>query len=135
MVHAMGPSGIEGPFRIACEKSLGLMRDQKDALMSALRPFYFDPLVDWVQGGGSKNKRGSGDETGEGVNAKAVETLSSIERRLKGLVHNKSRRKAKASGPNVDMPLSCVGQVDFLIREATSRDNLSQMYLGWSSFL
>ena len=34
--------------RIGCEVSLGLMRRQKEVLMCALRPFYFDPLVDWV---------------------------------------------------------------------------------------
>ncbi len=57
MVHAMGPTGTEGPFRIACEVSLGLMRKQKDVLMSALRPFYFDPLLDWV-GKHQKNDKG-----------------------------------------------------------------------------
>ena len=36
------------PSRIGCEVSLGLMRRQKEVLMCALRPFYFDPLVDWV---------------------------------------------------------------------------------------
>ena len=54
MVHAMGPTGTEGPFKIACEVALGLMRNQKDVLMSALRPFYFDPLLDWVPDGKHK---------------------------------------------------------------------------------
>ena len=45
MVQAMGPTGYEGPFRIACEVALDLMRKQKDILISSLRPFVFDPLV------------------------------------------------------------------------------------------
>ena len=66
----MGPTGTEGPFKIACEVALGLMRNQKDVLMSALRPFYFDPLLDWVPDG--KHKK---NDTGEVINEKAVETL------------------------------------------------------------
>ena len=66
----MGPTGTEGPFKIACEVALGLMRNQKDVLMSALRPFYFDPLLDWVPDGKHKKT-----DTGEVINEKAVETL------------------------------------------------------------
>ena len=33
-------------FRIACELALSVMRKEKDVLMSMLRPFVFDPLVD-----------------------------------------------------------------------------------------
>jgi phosphatidylinositol kinase/protein kinase (PI-3 family) len=48
MVQGMGPTGVEGPFRISCEVALGLMRKQKEILMSSLRPFVFDPLVSFV---------------------------------------------------------------------------------------
>ena len=47
MVQGMGPTGYEGPFRISCEAALGLMRKQKNILMSSLRPFVFDPLVSY----------------------------------------------------------------------------------------
>lgn len=128
MVQAMGPTGFEGPFRIACEASLGLMRKQKDILMTALRPFYFDPLVDWVATG---KQRGSKGENSEVVNEKAVETLKQIQKRLDGLVTAK-KRTGKSS--DINMPLSVVGQANFLIKEATSHDNLSQMYLGWCPY-
>lgn len=144
MVQAMGPTGVEGPFRyipsytllpswrnlmfllsrIACEVALGLMREQKDVLMSALRPFYFDPLLDWVPDGRHKKT-----DTGEVVNEKAVETLKSIENKLNGLVETKKKTT------NINMPLSVAGQVQHLIKEATNDELLSQMYLGWGSYL
>ena len=129
MVHAMGPTGTEGPFKIACEVALWLMRNQKDGLMSALRPFYFDPLLDWME----TDRKSKKTDTGEVVNEKAVETLKSIENKLKGLVEA-SRKKANTK-TNINLPLSVAGQVQFLIKEATSVDNLSQMYHGWAPYL
>jgi serine/threonine-protein kinase ATR len=36
-----------GPFRIACEVTMGLLRRNKDCLMSVLDAFVHDPLVEW----------------------------------------------------------------------------------------
>jgi serine/threonine-protein kinase ATR len=36
-----------GPFRIACEITMGLLRRNKDCLMSVLDAFIHDPLVEW----------------------------------------------------------------------------------------
>ena len=123
MVQAMGPTGTEGPFKITCEIALGLMRKQKDVLMSALRPFYFDPLLDW-KGKTSKT------EAGEVVNTMAVETLKTIENKLNGLISSFGSKTV-----NMNMPLSVAGQVQYLIKEATSHENLSKMYLGWAPYL
>jgi phosphatidylinositol kinase/protein kinase (PI-3 family) len=40
-------TGIEGVFRIACEITMQLLRDNKDPLMSVLDAFIHDPLVEW----------------------------------------------------------------------------------------
>jgi serine/threonine-protein kinase ATR len=34
-------------FRIACEITMGLLRENKDTLMTVLGPFIHDPLVEW----------------------------------------------------------------------------------------
>src|ERR1700722_17850913 len=39
--------GWAGAFRIACEVTLQLLRDNKDSLMSVLDAFIHDPLVEW----------------------------------------------------------------------------------------
>ncbi|QQP36516.1 Ataxia telangiectasia and Rad3 related, partial [Caligus rogercresseyi] len=104
MVHAMGPLGVEGPFRIACETSLNLMRKEKDVLTSTIRPFAFDPLLDWMP----RTSKGKGSTPkGEDENEKAVEALKNIENRLKGYIvcRKKNNRKTTSS-----MPLSVSGQ-------------------------
>lgn len=134
MVAAFGTTGYEGPFRLACEAALGLMRKQKDVLMSSLRPFVYDPLVDWLpKDGGSGTKAGDkSKETGEVVNETAVETLNNINNRLKGLIDEKKKIGDSLNFSHI--PLSVSGQVQHLIKEATSYDNLSQMYHGWSPY-
>lgn len=43
MVHAMGPMGIEGLFRQACEVTLRLMRDQREPLMRCAQQGHINP--------------------------------------------------------------------------------------------
>ena len=111
MVDAFGPLGIEGPFRLACEISLSVMRKEKDLIMSVLRPFVYDPLVDWT-----KSKAGGNVGTSH---------LQRVEDRLTGIVTgslaNKSKKRKKSL---VGHPLSVAGQVIYLITEATDEDNL-----------
>lgn len=64
MVDGLGITGVEGGrrhilyhlrtddmdigvFRIACEVTMQLLRDNKDSLMSVLDAFIHDPLVEW----------------------------------------------------------------------------------------
>jgi len=126
-VDGFGPLGIEGPYRISCEVSLRMMREQKDLLMSALRPFIFDPLVDWTLRDKSKKK---GQGSGEEGNKPGQDALARVQDRLDGLVHSDKKRKGY-----LNTPLSVEGQVDHVIREAMSMENLSAMYWGWTPFL
>ncbi|XP_077417783.1 serine/threonine-protein kinase ATR isoform X2 [Vanacampus margaritifer] len=126
MVHAMGPMGIEGLFRQACEVTLRLMRDEREPLMSVLKTFLHDPLVEW-------SKQGKGlcriqaNETGEIVNEKAKTHVCDIEQRLQGVI--KSRNKV------LGLPLSIEGHVHYLIQEATDDKLLCLMYVGWGPYL
>ena len=45
LVKALGISGVEGTFRIICEKVMELMRDNKDSLLAILGSFLYDPLI------------------------------------------------------------------------------------------
>ncbi|XP_077344341.1 serine/threonine-protein kinase ATR isoform X2 [Lithobates pipiens] len=126
MVNGMGPMGTEGLFRRACEVTMRLMRDQREPLMSVLKPFLHDPLVEW-----SKPARGGtkvqANETGEVVNEKAKTHVLDIEQRLQGVIKTRNRIKG--------LPLSIEGHVHYLIQEATDENLLSQMYLGWAPYM
>ncbi|KAK4547636.1 hypothetical protein LTR36_000593 [Oleoguttula mirabilis] len=114
MVDAMGPYGYEGPFRKSSELTLGLLRQNKDTLMTVLETFLYDPTTDFA----GKRKR-----TTPGVPETPQEILDSVDGKLKGLL----------KGENV--PLGVEGYVDALIREAVSPFNLASMYIGWCAFL
>lgn len=116
MVDAMGPYGYEGPFRKSSELTLGLLRQDKDTLMTVLETFLYDPTTDFA--GAAKRKR-----TTPGVPETPQEILDSVDGKLKGLLR----------GENV--PLGVEGYVDALIREAVSPFNLASMYIGWCAFL
>jgi len=45
---ALGPNGVEGCFRIACENVTRVLRSQKETLLTLLEAFVYDPLVDWT---------------------------------------------------------------------------------------
>ncbi|XP_031703455.1 serine/threonine-protein kinase ATR [Anarrhichthys ocellatus] len=126
MVHAMGPMGTEGLFRQACEVTLRLMRDQREPLMSVLKTFLHDPLVEWSKQAKGLSKA-QANETGEIVNEKAKTHVCEIDQRLQGVI--KSRNKV------LGLPLSIEGHVHYLIQEATDDKLLCQMYLGWGPYL
>ena len=116
MVDAMGAYGCEGPFRKSSELTLGLLRQNKDTLMTVLETFLYDPTTDFV--GLGKKKR-----TTPGVPETPQEILDSVDGKLKGLLRGET------------VPLSAEGYVDALIREAVSNFNLASMYIGWCAFL
>ncbi len=47
LTHAMEVSGIEGSFRITCEISMKVLRDNKESLMAVLEALVYDPLINW----------------------------------------------------------------------------------------
>ena len=43
----MGPLGYEGTFRCCCEIVMRLIRNHSSVFLSIIRPFVFDPLLEW----------------------------------------------------------------------------------------
>lgn len=117
MVSAMGVAGYEGTFRVVSEMVMGILRKNSDALLGVLETFLHDPLADW---GRSDTKGANGTVI---ASKEAWQTRAAVKAKLTGMVDS--------SG----MPLSIQGQVQRLIHEATSEDNLSKMYLWWSGWV
>lgn len=106
LVDAMGITGIEGTFRITCEVTGKLLRDNEASLMNILETLIYDPLLDW------KTQDNPQDH------------LRKVRRKIRGLLDEKE-----------GLPMNIHGQVDVLIQEATSKENLSQMYGGWAPYI
>ncbi|GAB1608793.1 serine/threonine-protein kinase ATR-like [Argonauta hians] len=125
MVDAMGPMGYEGIFRQACEVTLKVLRTQMDPLMSVLKPFIYDPLVEWQKS--TKGQRSHQVSSGEISNEQAMTHVQMIEHRMRGVHASKTKPRG--------LPLSVEGQVNYLIHEATNEKLLCQMYIGWAPYL
>lgn len=117
MVSAMGVAGYEGVYRGVCELVMGIMRRNSDALLGVLESFLHDPLADW----GRSDTRGA--KGGIIASKEAWQMQTAVKAKLTGMVDG--------SG----LTLSIKGQVQRLIHDASSLDNLSRMYLWWSAWI
>lgn len=150
LTYAMEVSGIEGSFRITCENVMRVLRDNKESLMAILEAFAFDPLIHWgfdlptqtimeqtniqlpltnpselLRKGAITAEEAAKmevEQKNEIRNARAMLVLKRITNKLTG---NDFRRFTELDVPE---------QVDKLIQQATSVENLCQHYIGWCPF-
>lgn len=40
-------TGIDGTYRMTCERVMEVLRDHKDSVMAVLEAFVYDPLLNW----------------------------------------------------------------------------------------
>ncbi|CAL1526088.1 unnamed protein product, partial [Lymnaea stagnalis] len=106
MIAALGPLGYEGLFRRTSEMTLKVIRDQMDSLMSVLKPFIYDPLVEWSKS--TKAQRTIATDSGEINNELAVSHVQNIEDRMRGILKTKAKPRC--------LPLSIEGHIDYLIK-------------------
>ena len=47
LTTAMEVSGIEGNYRLTCERTMAVLRENRDSLVAMLEAFVYDPLISW----------------------------------------------------------------------------------------
>jgi FKBP12-rapamycin complex-associated protein len=105
MVAAMGPCGIEGPFRKTCEQTMRTLRIHREAVMSVAEIFVREP----------------------------VSTETPVEGQDEKLRKIMKRMTDKLNGTDFDnvKPLTVDEQVDQLIHAAVDQYHLAHLYFGW----
>jgi len=101
MVDAMGVSGVEGSYRRALEIVLGVLRDNRDALLSVLEPFLHDPTVAWSRSGRAQrnllmaqsNAGGAGATSTSTVDGKSGVTTTVRQNNIAGETENKEAKE------------------------------------------
>ncbi|KAI9850778.1 MAG: phosphatidylinositol kinase- protein kinase tor1 [Thelocarpon superellum] len=157
LTYAMEVSNIEGSFSITCEHVMRVLRDNKESLMAVLEAFIHDPLLNWRlgnresppepsfpserrqsivgdPGAASAPRAGSSfrprarstleaeTEPREVQNARALQVLGRVKEKLTGMDFKNEEE------------LTVQEQVEKLLVQATSLENLCQHYIGWCSF-
>ncbi|KAJ3396989.1 phosphatidylinositol kinase- protein kinase tor1 [Lobulomyces angularis] len=49
MLYNVEITGVEGTFRITCEQTMRVLRENKESLMAVLEAFIYDPLINWFK--------------------------------------------------------------------------------------
>ncbi|CAB40167.2 TORC1 serine/threonine protein kinase Tor2 [Schizosaccharomyces pombe] len=152
LVNAMEVSGIEGTFRITCEHVMRVLRTNKESVMAVLEAFVYDPLINWRLAPAyspSIDEKQSNEpntllgETIDGLHRKRLnEEGITLEERQKPEILNQraitvlNRVSNKLTGRDFkpQQQLDVPSQVEKLILQATSIENLCLCYIGWCSF-
>ncbi|KIK95251.1 hypothetical protein PAXRUDRAFT_33077 [Paxillus rubicundulus Ve08.2h10] len=163
LTHAMEISGIEGSFRYTCEITMSVLRANKESLMAVLEAFVYDPLINWRLMQADVDPRRQDDvDTDPGRTADLAKVAAYPQaptRKLRAdendifndaigepgarqevrneralLVYNRVQHKLAGKDFDPDAPLDVPGQVDKLIIQATSLENLCQCFSGWCAF-
>lgn len=143
MVDAFGPTGYEGTYRGGLTSAMTTLREHRETLLSVLEPFLKDPVINWKRQR-SQQKQGSKSTSGGG-SVEAKRSVKVIDGRLRGIynLRNPNMKKIPRTDGVVDqedemsniLPLSVEGQVHRMISEATSHENLVQLYVGWMPWI
>lgn len=150
LVNAMEVSGIEGSFRITSENVMRVLRNNKESLMAILEAFAFDPLIHWgfdlptdkireetgiqIPTTNPSELLRKGAITASDAAKMEIEQQTEIRNARAVLVLRRITNKLTGSDILKHRELDVVDQVDKLIMEATSIENLCQHYVGWCPF-
>lgn len=160
LTNAMEVSGIEGNFRNTSENVMRVLRENKESLMAVLEAFVYDPLINWrilttsprqplENGQGGNQVNGGNDAIDEQArnmrralpserelvrdNMKMDNQPEQLNQRAITIV-NRVTNKLTGRDFKPDRPLDVPSQVEKLIQQATSYENLCQCWIGWCAF-
>ncbi|KAK2442878.1 serine/threonine-protein kinase ATM [Trifolium repens] len=132
VIDGMGVTGVDGVFRRCCEKTLSVMRTNKEALLTIVEVFIHDPLYKWALSPLKALQR---------QKEMDVDLDTSLEEPENEYEGNKDaarallRVKQKLDGYEDGEMRSTHGQVQQLIQDAIDSERLCQMYPGWGAWL
>ena len=146
IVDGLGVNGCDGLFSESCCSVLKVLRENNRALLTILEVMANDPLYKFTispvaiaqkqrreeeEGEGGEGGRGGGGGGGEGKGEGEGEDVGEATRRvLTGI-----RQKLEGYEESTPEMLSVEGQVQLLISEARSPENLSKLFVGWAPWV
>ncbi|XP_048349844.1 serine-protein kinase ATM [Sphaerodactylus townsendi] len=143
VVDGMGITGVEGVFRRCCEKTMAVMRNSQETLLTIVEVLLYDPLFDWTMNPlkalylqqrpeDETDTSGSLNASNQEHNATAssdIQTFNKVAERVL------MRLQEKLKGVEEGTVLSVGGQVNLLIQQAMDPKNLSRLFPGWKAWV
>uniref|UniRef100_H2Y9G8 Serine/threonine-protein kinase TOR n=1 Tax=Ciona savignyi TaxID=51511 RepID=H2Y9G8_CIOSA len=162
LTNAMEVTGIEGNYKHTCRMVMTVLRQHKESVMAVLEAFVYDPLLNWRLVDSKVQKSQVLNSTPDNILFYTVIVpllghfrvgIDPINPQINGYsvfgttvvarpeVLNKkalaivNRVRDKLTGCDFSsVPIDVPTQVDYLIKQATSHENLCQCYIGWCPF-
>ncbi|GMK56480.1 hypothetical protein CspeluHIS016_0303200 [Cutaneotrichosporon spelunceum] len=149
LIHAMEVCGITGTFSRSCEVSMEVLRANKESLMAVLEAFVYDPLINWRLTAGQAGQRPGAHDVEERVAPYGVQRAGRggderdilVEADRPEVMNDKAlqvvervRRKLTGRDFKPTVTLDIKEQVEELVSQATSVENLCVAFVGWCSF-
>ncbi|KAJ2945766.1 hypothetical protein O0L34_g608 [Tuta absoluta] len=144
LINAMEVTGIEGTYRRTCESVMEVLHRHKDSVMAVLEAFVYDPLLNWRLIDAARRSRDTADTETASPQTKtrvhiANETLdqpaeTNLNKRALAIVNRVRDKLTGRDFQHIDEVVSVEKQVELLIQQATSNENLCQCYVGWCPF-
>lgn len=155
LIHAMEVTGIDGYYRMTCERVMKVLRGNKDSVLAVLEAFVYDPLLNWwiVDTKGGKQSK-TVPETqepsseqldierravkkpimGPGVSFDDAHPEETVNKKALQIVRRVRDKLTGGDFPAAGKFVDVKEQVDMLIHQATDHANLCQCYIGWCPF-
>lgn len=128
-----------------------VLHRHKDSVMAVLEAFVYDPLLNWRLIDAGRRSRGDAEIASSSEHASSPqpsrsrahvglnETLdqpseTNLNKRALAIVNRVRDKLTGRDFQHIDEVLSVQKQVDLLIQQATSNENLCQCYVGWCPF-
>ncbi|KAG0604904.1 hypothetical protein M758_9G018000 [Ceratodon purpureus] len=134
IIDGMGVSGVEGVFRRCCEATLSVMRTNKDALLTIIEVFIYDPLYKWALSPLKALQR-QRDVSPDDGNSEELNQPEMQDEGNKDAARALLRVKQKLDGYEGGEMRSLQGQVQQLVQDAQDPERLSHMFPGWGAWL
>lgn len=127
----MGISGTEGVFRRTCEKTMQVLRECQETILTILEVLLYDPLYAWTMTPAIAQSKQPGTLRpirSSSTDSPPVEKNKLAERALLKL-------RQKLQGIEEGVATSVEGQVSRLVHEATNPNNLCCLFHGWQAYV
>ncbi|KAM4828046.1 serine-protein kinase ATM [Thomomys bottae] len=143
IVDGMGITGVEGVFRRCCEKTMEVMRNSQETLLTIVEVLLYDPLFDWTMNPlkALYLQQRPEDEaelhaTPNADDQDCKRSLSDFDQSFNKVAERVLMRlQEKLKGVEEGTVLSVGGQVNLLIQQAMDPKNLSRLFPGWKAWV
>ena len=136
LVNAMEVGGIKGTFKVTAENTMRVLRDNRESVLALLEAFVHDPLISWrlVTDTDTGNDQRAPDAIGHDntINVAGLEGGARNQRALEVVRRIQHKLTGRDFNPNI--VLNVPEQIDRLVKDATSLENLCVAFIGWCAF-